>query len=210
MKTYPSLGYWKDVKFGQHCIGFDKLDGSNIRFEWSRKRGWYKFGSRTQLINERHPVLGASIPIFFDKYAEGLERALVDNRKILNGANKVMVFCEFLGPQSFAGWHEPSDDKDVTLFDVHVFRRGFVQPRDFIKFFGHLGIPEVLYDGVYDSELVQDVRDGKYGEKTEGLVVKGNTRRNNVWMIKLKTDWWLNEVKSKGNIEEEISYDTLD
>jgi hypothetical protein len=35
----------------EHCLAFDKLDGSNMRFEWSPKRGWYKFGSRGQLID---------------------------------------------------------------------------------------------------------------------------------------------------------------
>jgi len=45
MKSYPSIP-------GKHTNGipltvFDKLDGSNIRAEWSKKRGFYKFGTRT-------------------------------------------------------------------------------------------------------------------------------------------------------------------
>jgi hypothetical protein len=208
MKTYPSLGYWNNAPFGESCIGFKKLDGSNMRFEWSKKRGWYKVGSRTELISERHPVLGASIPIFYEKYADKLDQIFMKNRKVTQGANKVIVFCEFFGPNSFAGWHDPNDEKDLVLFDVHVFKRGFVKPREFIKYFSEVGIPEVKYDGIYTPELVKDVRAGKYGEFEEGLVVKGTTKKDNTWMVKLKTDWWLSEIKNRGD-EEKISYSSL-
>lgn len=45
MITYPSLDYYFDYP-EIYIYAFDKLDGSNIRFEWSRKRGFYKFGTR--------------------------------------------------------------------------------------------------------------------------------------------------------------------
>jgi hypothetical protein len=43
MKTYPSIS--RDI-VGQPIYAFDKLDGSNIRAEWSKKNGFHKFGSR--------------------------------------------------------------------------------------------------------------------------------------------------------------------
>lgn len=39
MKQYPSLNYWTDKMLGENIIAFDKLYGSNLRFEWSPKRG---------------------------------------------------------------------------------------------------------------------------------------------------------------------------
>jgi hypothetical protein len=38
MKTYPRIDYWNKGIFGSECIAFNKLDGSNLRFEWSHKR----------------------------------------------------------------------------------------------------------------------------------------------------------------------------
>ena len=44
----------------KHCVAFWKHDGSNMRFEWSPKRGWHKFGSRRQLLDESDEVLGVA------------------------------------------------------------------------------------------------------------------------------------------------------
>ena len=48
MKSYPSIT--TKIDFSKEYYLFDKLDGSNIRAEWSKKQGFYKFGSRTQLL----------------------------------------------------------------------------------------------------------------------------------------------------------------
>lgn len=57
MKDYPSIpGSSKAPQLP--CIAFKKYDGSNIRAEWSKKRGWYKFGTRTQLIDKTDLVFG--------------------------------------------------------------------------------------------------------------------------------------------------------
>ena len=52
MKTYPTIRYFESNDLGKKIIAFNKLDGSNIRAEWNKKRGLYKFGSRTRLISE--------------------------------------------------------------------------------------------------------------------------------------------------------------
>lgn len=38
MKSYDKIPQWKAGHFGERCIAFDKPDGSNMRFEWSRKK----------------------------------------------------------------------------------------------------------------------------------------------------------------------------
>lgn len=45
MKQYPTINYWNKGYFGESCYAFEKLDGSNIRAEWSKKQGWHKFGT---------------------------------------------------------------------------------------------------------------------------------------------------------------------
>ena len=47
MKSYPSIPKFSFGDIKLHT--FDKLDGSNLRFEWTKKKGWYKFGTRSWL-----------------------------------------------------------------------------------------------------------------------------------------------------------------
>ena len=117
------------------CMAFYKYDGSNCRFEYKRKRGWYKFGTRTQLINEQDPVFGVAIKVFHDTLAEGIERVLRDKYRERESA---IVFAEFFGQRSFAGTHHPEDSKELVLFDVNPHKMGILGPREFVKNFGHL------------------------------------------------------------------------
>lgn len=60
MKYYPSIT--KEIRHDIYIYAFDKLDGSNIRAEWNSKRGFYKFGTRNQLMDEKTDPWGQSIP----------------------------------------------------------------------------------------------------------------------------------------------------
>ena len=51
MKQYPKILYFDQAPINEQCYAFDKIDGSNFRAEWSKKRGWYKFGTRNTMIN---------------------------------------------------------------------------------------------------------------------------------------------------------------
>ena len=132
MKAYPKILHWNNSPLGLPCIAFDKLDGSNIRFEYSRKRGWYKFGTRKMMIDGQHEDFGNAVKLFEDKYQESLAKILCDNKQF-RGVKNFVVFCEYYGDNSFAGWHDPNDIMDVVLFDVWVMKKGFITPRDFIK-----------------------------------------------------------------------------
>jgi hypothetical protein len=180
----------------EHCIAFDKKDGSNIRVEWSRKRGWYKFGSRKVLIDETHP-LGEAIPVFLNTYGDDLDK-LFRKDKFFRNCQKMTVFGEFYGQNSFAGWHDPDDEKEILLIDVNIDKKGIVAPKDFIKLFGHLKIPDVVYEGKFNESFIQDVKDGKY-PVVEGIVAKGNLPHgkhpHNLWMAKVKTKAWIEKLK---------------
>src|SRR5690242_2537340 len=101
MKSYPSIPHWRHGIWGETVYAFDKLDGSNIRVEWSKKRGWYKFGSRNVLLTSEQGILNKSIDIFNKKYAEVLEKKFKDD-KDLRKSLKFVVFLEFFGENSFA------------------------------------------------------------------------------------------------------------
>jgi hypothetical protein len=140
MKQYPHIEYWNQCKFGSTIWGFDKIDGSNIRAEWSKKRGFYKFGTKQLMIDACHPQFGEAVTLFLNKYNEGLSKIFTDDKYYRNIQNFV-VFSEYFGEDSFAGYHIPEDKKDILLFDISLYKKGWVKPKDFINDFGHLGIP---------------------------------------------------------------------
>lgn len=198
MKTYPEIpGPSKSPKLP--CIVFDKLDGSNLRFEWSKKRGWYKFGTRARMFDHTDPEYGRAIPVFLNRYGDSLPKVITDN-KDYRGIDSFIAYGEFFGPSSFAGWHDFTEQQEVVLFDVNLNKKGFVLPRAFVNDFGHLKIPKVIYEGNFGDQFVKDVKDGKY-DVVEGVVAKGVIPKKNpqhgLWMSKVKTKAWLAELRHR-------------
>jgi hypothetical protein len=202
MKEYPKI-------FGPafagitdtSCIAFYKYDGSNLRFEWNRKRGWYKFGTRRRLFDHTDPEYGEAIDLFMTKYADGVIKQ-IKNHRLYRQAESVIAYAEFFGPHTFAGKHdaeflgvETNDPKELVLFDVNVHKRGFIPPHEFVDLFQSMPIAEVVYRGIFDEQFVQDVREGKY-PVDEGVIVKGGTGHD-LWMRKVKTLAYLEELKTR-------------
>jgi hypothetical protein len=196
MKKYPKIEYIKDI-IGRDGIVFDKLDGSNVRFQWNRKQGWYKFGTRNNLMDRDYPVLGVGIDIFLNKYGEDLSKVFVDKYKKVES---FIVFGEFFGENSFAGSHLDSDKKDVVLFDINGYKKGFLPPEEFIQNFGHLDIPRVIHKGKITDGVIKSVKDNIWN-LNEGVIVKGKGDRE-VWMTKIKTRDWIQKLKEKFNQED--------
>ena len=192
MKSYPRIDYWNHGYFGEDCIAAFKYDGSNMRFEWGHKNGWYKFGTRNVLVNEKTPLYGLGVQIFLQKYGEDLDR--IFRTKYPKCVNFV-VFCEFFGENSFAGLHQEGDVMDVVLFDVSKYKHGFLSPYEFLDNFGHLHTPKILWQGEYNDELLEAVRTNVWSLK-EGVIAKG-VHNDNIWMTKIKTNDWLLKVKEK-------------
>ncbi len=191
MKTYPSIS--GEIVPSLPIYAFDKLDGSNIRAEWSSKRGFYKFGTRKRLLDKSEPILGTAVDLILEKYAEVLPPIFKKQRQ-----RKAICFFEFYGPKSFAGYHEKDDKHTVTLFDVN-FQKGILEPRDYLKLFGHLDIAKMLYHGKAGPEFVKLVNDGKLeGMTFEGVVCKGkNVSPGLPLMFKVKNHAWYEKLREK-------------
>jgi hypothetical protein len=204
MKEYWSIPTFEDKFLGVDCMAFAKYDGNNIRAEWSRKSGWYKFGSRHRLIDQYSEFYPA-VDVFKNTLAEGLEKVFRDNG--LYKCDQAIVFMEYLGPHSFAGNHdvdslnylgfdvEHNDPKEVILIDVNIHKKGIVSPKDFVKDFGHLKSAEVIYEGELSEEFVEDVQEGKYSVR-EGVVCKWG-HSHSLGMTKIKTFSYLEELKKR-------------
>jgi len=188
MQQYPSIDGSAKAPLGKPCIAFYKYDGSNLRWEWSPKKGWNKFGTRRQLFDATDPTYGRAIALF-----NGIGDEIVDRVKRFNrDIQRITAFTEYFGPNSFAGQHVETDLMQLRLIDVFLFKKGFMAPRDFVKTFGDLPYAaEVVYDGNLNKQFIEDVKTGKY-PVYEGVVAKGDD-----FMVKIKTDVYfkrLNEV----------------
>jgi hypothetical protein len=197
MKQYPHVEYYPKGIMNEHIFAFNKLDGSNIRCEFSRKRGFYKFGTKKCIIDETHEQFGNAVTIFLEKYNEDLSRIFCS--KEYRNFLSVVVFSEYFGENSFAGFHQPDDKMNIVLFDVDLYKKGLLKPKEFINDFGHLHIPDVIYDGNLNKEFINNVKENVYNLK-EGVMCKGFRKTKGqdiVWMVKVKTNDWLDRLKNK-------------
>lgn len=188
MKTYPSIPR-DQGPFKAHV--FDKLDGSNLRFEWTRKQGWCKFGTRKRLFDESDPIFGEALPLFHDTLAGPMHDIAKKERWV-----KVIIFVEFWGASSLAGRHVPEEPKNLTLFDIAPHKQGILPPREFVKLTRYLPTPK--YFGVYNwgPKLIEDVLEGRFrGVTFEGVVGKA-AAGNEIVMAKAKTKVWKEKIRS--------------
>lgn len=204
MKLYPSIpGPSKAPQLP--CIAFYKYDGSNIRAEWTKKRGWHKFGTRGQLLDESCPLFGGAVKLFHERLGDNIAKVIRDH-KDYRGVTEAIVYCEYFGPSSigmYHNWEELKTKGELKLFDVNIHKRGFVIPREFVRNFGHLEhSAQVVYEGNFNKQFVRDVREGKYDVR-EGVVAKGVNPANKgraehgLWMAKCKTNWWFEEIRRR-------------
>jgi hypothetical protein len=203
MKTYPSID--RDIRFGETVYAFDKIDGSNIRAEWTKKNKFHKFGTRKQLISKacirKGEIIGQgdrsnwgeAVRLVQEKYEKDLHDIFVKKRFL-----KATCFFEFGGESSFAGRHF-DEEHTVTLFDVSVHKKGYILPREYLKLFGDLDIARLLYYGFITESFVDSVRNGELeGMTFEGVVCKmAQYKTPGVTdMFKVKSFAWLDRLKS--------------
>jgi hypothetical protein len=201
MKHYHTIEKNIHEYLGQHVYGFDKIDGSNFCAEWNRKlskksaftNGFSKFGTRTEMIKNALNPFCEAIDIFEEKYSEVLDKIFCEN-KTFRGIDTITIYGEFFGPNSFAGKHNWSEEHDLIIFDMFLYKKDFLKPKDFIDIFGHLDIPKLVYKGLLEVQLIEKILSNYYGLK-EGIVFKG-VNEGKVWMVKLKTIEWLTKVRS--------------
>lgn len=201
MKAYPSITTKIDFSKPYHL--FDKLDGSNIRAEWSPRQGFYKFGSRTQLLTPDQSKLYPSIEAFNWKYGEELAERFSRSR-----FERTVCFFEWLGPNSFAGSHPDSiSDMYPVLIDIAVYKKGIMPPEKFIEFTDGLDTPTLLHVGKISEELFQSVRTRTLPSMSfEGVICKGefSQREGGPIMAKIKSNDWLNRLRTECNGDEAL------
>jgi len=196
MIEYPSIRTSAKIPRAKG-IAFDKLDGSNIRVKWTSKKGFELFGTRTQLIDESAEFWGGVVKLFKEKYAQDIDKILAKNFK----NDKVILFSEFYGEDSFAGRH--SDKKEtykIVPFDLYVEKqKKFLLPQEFIKMFSDtVETPRVVHEGYIGTDLILRVRANEFN-LTEGIIFKGTERygyfSGGVLMCKVKTQEYLDKLK---------------
>ena len=202
MKDYPHINGSSKAPH-EPCVAFCKYDGSNLRFEWSKKRGFYKFGTRTRLFDKNDPVFGEGIDLFLNKYSEDLSKIFTDNKDYRN-RGEAIAFCEFFGNKSFAGLHVKEDPKTVILFDINIYKMGILGPKEFLENFGHLDVAEVVSYTNLNQEFINDIREGKIQFESkkpiknpvwEGVVCKSG-KSHGLWMVKIKTNAYRDALKN--------------
>ena len=190
MKQYPSIpSTGKDV--AQMYI-FDKLDGSNLRFEYDHKLGWHKFGTRQQMLLPTHQTFGSAISMFLETFSQPLE-----NVARQQGWTNFTAFCEFWGQQSFAGFHQTGDPKFLSLIDLQVYKRGLIEPVQFLELFDELPAPRFLGVHQWDTAFLETVRTNQLeGISFEGVIGKVGSGHGRL-MRKAKTQNWLDAVRQR-------------
>jgi len=189
MEQYPSIVGSAKSPLGKQCIAFYKYDGSNLRWEWNPKTGWNKFGTRKHLFDASDKQFNQSIPLFMESMAEDI---LYRTKQIVKNPHRITAFTEFFGPNSFAGSHVTEDPKELRLFDVFLFKKGFVKPKEFVEVYGNMPqAAKIVYEGALNKQFITDVKTGKY-DVFEGVVAKGPD-----FMVKIKTDEYFNKLRHK-------------
>jgi hypothetical protein len=199
---YPKIPGSRNAPDGR-CIAFEKYDGTNLHWDWDRDFGWHSFGTRRDEFNltpegielfvQKHAQLAQCVDVFRTTLADGIEHIFREHPRY-EGCQSLKVFTEFLGPNSFAGLHKEDDPKELRLFDVWTDAAGILPPGQFVTDFGHLHIARVVYEGKLTGKFMEDVREGKY-DVDEGVVCKGGSDSDDLWMVKVKTYAYLERLK---------------
>ena len=197
MKTYPSIP--RSIRNGVF-YAFNKLDGSNIRAEWSHKKGFYKYGTRRRLLDPSDPVFGPSVALLEGSYAETLSETAKAQKW-----ERAVFYFEYVGPNSFAGSHDPEDDMGLFLIDVAPYKKGLLGPEEFLGLFSEVPHAELLFHGNIDDAFVRSVRESTLeGMSLEGVIVKGVPGKTGPGMFKIKSNAWLEALKSRCGEDEKL------
>lgn len=201
MKKYPSIG--TKIDYDVDVIGFDKLDGSNIRAFWTAaEKQFVSFGTRTLVLKPDHRFLGPAIELITTKYEAVLNEIFLEKKY-----KEVTAFFEYYGENSFAGRHVPEDEKKAVLIDLMIYKKGLVHPEDFVQDYLHVGIPEILFRGKMDENIVLQIKEGTLPNMSEeGLVFKGRGGKKGKHPVtfKVKSNAWIERLKTLCGDDEEL------
>lgn len=194
MKQYPTISPIVQRRISVNV--YDKIDGSNIRVEWTKKRGFHKFGSRKQLLASDQGLISKA-PGLLLAYAEKLENYLIGHLH----TDRAIVYFEFYGENSFAGSHETTDNHKLAVLDIEIYKKGFIHQDEYLYMAENHDIPTPLHWGkmIITPEFEKRVRNGEIGS-FEGVVCKAVNAKDKYGkpiMFKIKNQAWIDKVKEK-------------
>lgn len=210
MKHYDSFENIKMDKMllGEEIWAFNKLDGQNFCAKYSPKQKTFTmYGSKTQNVDETSEQFGDAVRYFESKMATTLIaiiRANSGKGDVFNSVEEITIFCEWFGKNSFSGFHVEGDELRLSLIDVFLKKKGYIEPKPFYHLFkGNIEIPELIYRGKLTKEFIDSIVNNdwtdpncQYPTVKEGVVCKRSTLMKGQRMpkCKVKTNWWMNEL----------------
>lgn len=216
--TIPRLDDDGTLK-GEEIWAFNKLDGQNFCVKYSPKNKEFgPFGSRKRLVDEGDEQFGETVKFFKNSnIPTELIKIVKENsgkKGLFNGVQEITFFFEWYGEHSFAGVHQEGDDMHLTLIDVDIKKKGYIEPKAFYELFGgndNIEIPELIYKGKLTDTFVESIKNNDwtqdgcvYPTVKEGVVCRRSTLLKGQRMpkVKFKTKWWLTELRKKYTEEE--------
>ena len=211
MKYYEETKKYDLEHLGRHILAFDKLDGSNFRVEWNRKlskksrftKGFKKYGTRHRVITHANDRFFKMVEVFEDNYKDKIDERF-RTHKIFRNVDTITLYGEFVGENSFAGWHVWDEPQDIKFFDVWLYKKGFINPSEFFSEFRDLSMPRLIYKGPLTEQFIKEVQENKFNLK-EGVVYKFVDNKNIV-RGKIKTQEWLDKIKENYGEKKMLEY----
>lgn len=220
MKRYDSI---ENIKYDKSLLGeevwaFNKLDGQNFGVKYSSKnKEFVGYTSRKCNVDETNEMFGKAVIWFNEHYKDIFKQIILDNSKkrgVFNGVEEIMLFFEWYGDNSFAGFHKENDELKLAIIDVFLKKKGFLEPKTFYELFYNndkIITPEVIYRGKLTNEFIESINNNDWTQENceyptvkEGVVVKRSTqlKGQRLPMVKIKTRWWLDKLHEKYTEEE--------
>jgi len=146
------------------------------------------------MIDMNTPIYGPAIPVFLREIGPYIT-------KKWPRAKNLVAFCEWLGPNSFAGVHpDPVEDMGLYLIDLTEDKKGFIPAGGFVSaFVGQIPTPDYYGQHNWTRGFVQRIHDEDFAPMPafqEGVVGKCKTSPTVTHMAKAKTKWWKEKLKS--------------
>lgn len=213
MKHYDSINRVQDDGFllGKSVWAFNKLDGQNFAVKYNPKKNIYdSFGSRNRMVDENDEQFGGAVRYFKESLIPNVLSELVKANKgkngVFAGVDEITFFFEWYGEHSFAGRHDPSDILRLSLIDVFLKKKGYIEPKPYYDIFcknDRIETPELVFKGILTNSFIQEIRDNDwtkadclYPMVKEGVVCRSSSLLKGQRMpkVKFKTQWWLDRL----------------
>jgi hypothetical protein len=143
------------------------------------------------------------VEIFEEKYKERIDERF-RTHKIFKNADMITLYGEFVGEDSFGGFHNWNKPFDIYFFDAFIYKKDFVGTSDFYSEFRDISMPKLVYKGPLTETFIKEVQENKFNLK-EGVVYKF-VENNEITRAKIKTQEWLDKIKTNYGVEKMLEY----